>query len=129
MFEFTFTETQSVKANYEVHVNAGGFPVELIPETTIGTLRIGRFDIFRNVVGQVFRTPRGEEIGQIAEIRRGLRLSEVWIAPTGLIFRARARYEYKPVVFTDWSRPTSAQDDRVVRVSATAKVARRRVVD
>lgn len=126
-FNWTFNEDQTVEEQREIHVNARGRVRDLVKQTHTGTLDVTRFDLFKTPWGRLFTGPEGEEIVQLSELAYGLRLYEVWKTPYGLV-RGSARYEYSPVKFTRLGRPMGADNDRIIRAQASARVGRRRLV-
>lgn len=124
VFRCAVDQTREVELEYENDVNATGQPADIVPQImSTQTFAITRWDLYTEIMEEALGT---RELVMLTDQRRGLRLREVWRAPTSILNSAGRRYEYGPCYFTNVGREVDATNDRTVRANATLTWLRRR---
>lgn len=110
------SQGRTVDTEFEIDVNAHGEPADVIPqELNERTLSVSMWDLYSRVAEAAFTD---FEIEMLTDQASGLKVREVWRAPTGILNSSGAHYEYRNCYFTRLGRTVSATDDRVVKVNA-----------
>lgn len=116
VYEVGVDQGRDIQLKAEVNVNAHGEFVDIVPGLmSTQTISIAIYDLYERVMEEALGT---REIVVLTDQRTGLKLREVWRAPTGILGSDQRRYSYGPLFFSRLGRRVATTDDRVVRVNA-----------
>lgn len=126
VFRASVQQSRDVEDEFEVDLDAHGEPADQVPQAlSQRSFEIARYDLYTEVMEEVFGT---REFEILTDQAVGIKLREVWRAPTGFLGSQGRQYEFLVCHFERLGRAVDTVGDRVVSVDASLRWLRRRRV-